>query len=154
MNDTPTQHPPSEVRSRILADHSRLRAELADMRDLAHRAGKDSQAADALRRSLREFVDGFFAHLALEESELPPVVAGADAWGPERLEHMRVEHAEQRDMLQALVERTRDELPSALVAEAEALVRTILRDMAAEERDLLGENVLRDDVVSIDQTGG
>ena len=145
---------PGEIREHILRDHVRLRALLQDIRMLTHSAEKDSAVSDTLRHSLMEFIEVFFRHLESEESLLPDVVEGADSWGPERLAHMSEEHSAQRAALRELSYRAQKEPPQALAADANALVDTILRDMSAEERDLLGEDVLRDDIVAIDQSGG
>ena len=67
---------------------------------------------------------------------------------------MSEEHSAQRAALRELSYRAQKEPAQALAADANALVDTILRDMSAEERDLLGEDVLRDDIVAIDQSGG
>ncbi len=139
---------PSAVRRRILADHTVLRGMLQRIEVLARSVleGKDGlgeelrQQASALEASLR-------AHLELEERILVPALLEADAWGPQRVERFHVEHARQREIMDALrcthPLSERGTLEVALVVWGFA--RLLRGNMASEERISLNANVLRDD---------
>ena len=138
---------PSAVRGRILSDHAVLRGMLDRIEVLARSVlqGKDGpgdelrQQASALQASLR-------AHLELEERILVPTLLEADAWGPQRVERFHVEHARQREIMDALWFAyplcERPMLEVALVVWGFA--RLLRGDMASEERISLNANVLRD----------
>ncbi len=139
---------PSAVRERILSDHAVLRGMLSRIEVLARsvlegRDGRDQELlrqAGALEGTLR-------AHLELEERILVPALLEADAWGPQRVERFHVEHARQREIMDALWRAhplsERPTLEVALVVWGFA--RLLRVDMASEERISLNANVLRDD---------
>jgi hypothetical protein len=139
---------PSTIRERILCDHAVLRRMLSRIEVLARsvlegRNGFGQELllqAGALEATLRD-------HLELEERILVPALLEADAWGPQRVERFHVEHARQREIMDALW-RThplgeRPTLEVALVVWGFA--RLLRGDMASEERISLNANVLRDD---------
>ena len=139
---------PSTIRERILCDHAVLRRMLSRIEVLARsvlegRNGFGQELllqASALEATLRD-------HLELEERILVPALLEADAWGPQRVERFHVEHARQREIMDALWRahplRERPTLEVALVLWGFA--RLLRGDMASEERISLNANVLRDD---------
>ncbi len=139
---------PSAVRGRILSDHAVLRGMLSRIEVLARSVleGRDGfgrellQQASALEAALR-------AHLELEERILVPALLAADAWGPQRVERFHVEHARQREIMDALWRAhplsERSTLDVALVVWGFA--RLLRADMASEERSSVNASVLRDD---------
>ena len=144
-------------RAVLLAQHKRLRELIVDVGDAATNvlessdAGIQPHAAD-LTNAVRIFVEELRLHLASEEELLGPVLERLDAWGPERLEILRLEHAHQRAVLQAL----RNDWtlgPREMARRARSLVADVAMDMEAEERDLLSEALLRDDPIVLDQSG-
>lgn len=146
---------PSEVRSRVFDEHRRLRRSLVRLQDLARTVTIDASRADELRAAFRALLVEFALHLDSEDEILMPLIEGVDAWGHERAGRMREEHRVQRALLQRMsdrAERGRD--PEELAADADSLVLRIFRDMHEEEQELLDEDLLRDDVVAIDQTCG
>ena len=95
-------------------------------------------------------------HMRWEDIHLRPALLAADAWGEARAERLDRDHREQRALLEDSLSRVRDpSRPARLLArnllDLIALLRT---DMGEEERDLLDERVIRDDVVGIDVETG
>ena len=143
-------------RKLLLAQHAQLRVFIG----ILGSAGSAVLSADArgAERLLPPLLDAigklqiqFDAHLTTEEAILEPVLGHIDAWGPERLEVLHLEHAHQRAVLSALPTNNRPALsPHEVARSALALAEDLLVDMAAEERDLLA--VLRDDAICLDQS--
>lgn len=146
---------PTEVRSRVFDEHRRLRRSLVRLQDLARSVTIDPSLTADLRAALRGLLVEFALHLDSEDEILMPLIETIDAWGPERAGRMREEHRIQRALLQRMFDRAekRGE-PDQLASEVDSLVLRIFRDMHEEEEELLDENLLRDDVVAIDQTCG
>jgi len=149
---------PSEVRRTILEDHATLRARFADLQDLLaalRRDGDPASAADARREQVRELAAAlrqrFLRHLELEEGTLVPALRRTDSWGDERARRVLAEHADQRRRLDELLEHMGDPACSdaALAVELETLVEDLLTDMEHEERSVLSERLLRDDVITL-----
>jgi hypothetical protein len=148
---------PSRVREAILEQHADLRERLAELRALAASAtGSDEQAAIALRESGLQVLAILGSHLDFEDRYLVPALREVDAWGDERADLVTREHAEQREIFHYILERLREtQRPSVLLArEVETLVDAILVDMGEEERTMLDEDLLRDDVVGINVEAG
>ena len=141
-----------ERRTTLELQHRSLRALVAQVRraavDVLDGAVEDSKELrnqiGALRLELED-------HLATEEALLGPVLERIDAWGPVRLDLMRAEHAHQRAILAVLrSDRAAALAPELLARRVLGLLEDILADMDAEDRDLLDEKVLCDDVIQLD----
>lgn len=148
---------PSQVRETILEQHAALRERLAELRELAADATSgDAAGADLLREAGLRVLTMLGSHLDFEDLHLLPALREADAWGEERAKLVTREHAEQRELFDYTVARLRDtSRPSRLLArQIETLVEAILEDMNEEEKTMLDENLLRDDVVGIDVEAG
>ncbi len=147
---------PSELRRRVLEDHARLRPGLRELRAAAEwaRTG-DPERRDTLRREAADFAIRFFRHLEMEEQELVPVLRRIDAWGDERARRVIEEHVEQRGALVDLLAELDDPSLSLERSARRVLevVAAIEADMIHEEETVLHENLLRDDVVSLDASG-
>jgi hypothetical protein len=147
---------PSTVRSEVLGQHEVVRdllKEAVDTSAAALEAPPDAAADRArvvhlayeLRRRVR-------THLAFEERLLIPVLSSADSWGPERARNLVEEHTRQREQLDALVSGVEEGWDRVRLAGALGRLATdFLRDMVEEERDYLHEDLLREDVVVVDQ---
>ena len=124
----------SEIRRLLLAQHAYLRKLMERLEQaLTEKKGVES-ALGALREALA-------AHNEVEEAALLPILETVDAWGPERVKAMLVEHKEEHGLILELGQQL----------EETALRRMLLHlreHMAFEEKYLLGERVLRDDVIS------
>lgn len=144
---------PSEVRNRVLADHELLRERLARIEILARtvlegRVG----AASELRDHAAELGVELSNHFDLEDDILVEVLRNADPWGPERVARLQEDHARQRQMLAQLRQSAGDvgrpDLELALTARG--FVQLMFEDMEEEERLLLSEDLLRDDIIALD----
>jgi hypothetical protein len=148
---------PTEVRSRVLADHSALRMRLSSLANLSRdvlegcRGGRGDLRAEAL-----DLLETLAEHMYWEDRYLAPALRRADAWGEERASRLAEDHREQRALLEYLVRGLEDrERPSLLLARnVDDLVKLLLDDMDGEEASLLDPRVLRDDVVGIDVETG
>jgi len=135
------------TRKLLLEQHRSLRALLAEARAGAARLSRGEGSAGELRRRLGELRAACEEHMRDEEDRLAPVLARIDAWGPERLERMREEHAHQRAALARLAT---EEPGTDLAKDAVALAEVLESEMRAEERDILDASVLRDDPLTLD----
>ena len=144
---------PSAMRDALLTEHRAIRAHMDAVRVEATRSG-DGGMSSAARAALTGLAEVVEAHLAREESLLRHVLPGADAWGPARVEAMMREHAaEHAALTQALraVSQGGETLTSTRVL---GLLDALARQMADEERDFLGEEVLHDDFMPRDTITG
>lgn len=146
---------PSQVRSRILAEHAALRAELDRLTAVTEQlqagcAGALAQAIDmaqSLYRSLRNHID-------FEDALLVPALRDTDSWGPVRAERLTRHHAEQRSELRALSERSAIMPAQGLVQLLVALIADLRADMDYEDQEVLSSELLRDDVMVADNEAG
>jgi len=147
---------PSEVRARVLEDHDGLRGQLERLEALAEGTGRGEREGEGMRRDARALLERLLIHMQWEERFLLPALREADAWGEERAERLLSDHREQRQLLDFILSRLRDAArPEPLVVtDVVHLIAFLREDMVEEERDLLDERVLRDDVVAIDVEAG
>jgi len=142
----------SEVRSLVLAEHLELRKRLLQIDAITSHILAGHEGAD---HSLREKVSQLCAllerHLAVEEATLLPAIHDVDAWGPVRADHLRREHQAQRAALARLDWICTRATVVELARTAQSFGRSLLEDMRVEEQELLNPNLLRDDLVSVDQ---
>lgn len=142
---------PEAMRARILREHERIRSLLDHMEALAGRlAGGDRSTGARLRNWARELASVLRGHLDLEEEILLPAIRRVDALGDARADELLAEHADQRELLGRVV----DELCSsssdaALAIGVLELVRALREDIVSEERDFLGEVLLRDSLAAV-----
>jgi iron-sulfur cluster repair protein YtfE (RIC family) len=144
------------ARHAILAQHQKLRG-------LLHRAQTVADAAldgtppcpDAVASAIGDIRQTMEIHLAFEEALLLPLLRDDLPLGPQRADQLLEEHARQRAMLAALHREAgaHPELPT-LAAKLAYLVCWLLADMAEEEECLVNPEVVRDDIVVVDQTCG
>jgi hypothetical protein len=145
--------PASEVRQRVLEQHGWLRTLLRDALDATTRTLQGELDAGAQLAGVVHDLSGRFrAHLAYEERYLLPVLAEVDVWGPVRASKLLDEHACQRAQLETLREGIETGWDAGRLAVAtRSLVTELLLDMEEEEAGCLSADLLRDDVVNIDQ---
>jgi hypothetical protein len=144
------------ARHAILSQHRKLRG-------LLERAGCVAEAAldgrppspDAVASVIGDIRLTMEVHLTFEERVLLPLLRDDLPVGPERADRLLDEHTRQRAMLATLsLEAVRHpELPT-LAAKLAHVTAWLLADMAEEERCLIVADVVRDDIVAIDQTCG
>ncbi len=143
----------SVVRQHILEQHGWLRALLRDALDATTLTLQGQpDAAAQLEGVVRDLSGRFRAHLAYEERYLLPILAGIDVWGPLRANALLEEHGCQRAQLETLREGIETGWDAGRLAVAtRSLVTELLLDMEDEEAGCLSAEVLRDDVINIDQ---
>jgi hypothetical protein len=152
-----TDVPPSSVRARVLTEHGRLRVQLAYIAELLPATENgDPRDLDRLVAATTELVSMFRAHLDLEDRELLPLLGTIDAWGPVRQADLASEHERQRAELDLLADRLRGGGGSGadLVHAVAVFTEALLADMEEEEATSLDPDTLRDDLVTIRQSGG
>jgi hypothetical protein len=146
----------STAREAILAQHHRIRALLARASDVAEAAldGRAS-ATDAVASAIGDIRTIMEVHLAFEEKSLLPILRDDPPLGPERAARLLDEHKRQRETLSVL-HREACAFPDTAILPAKLafLTEWLLADMNEEERSLLIPEVVRDDVVVVDQSSG
>jgi iron-sulfur cluster repair protein YtfE (RIC family) len=145
-----------EARATILGQHQEIRILLRTVASVARLAAAGNRRiGETLGHYLQEIRDVLEAHLTMEEGLLLPILESDPPLGPERAQRLRQEHARQRAELAALATEGRRALaPAELAWQLDALVRELLADMDGEERSLLTPDVVRDDLISVDQATG
>jgi hypothetical protein len=146
---------PSVVREQVLIQHQALRHELERVLELAGEDGPPlsrRQRYQELAELSRALVDHLRGHLAFEERWLAPLLGEADVWGPQRVGELLAEHEAQRRRLDDFVAGVKGgwDMPQ-LSREATQLAAELLADMGEEEAGCLSAELLRDDVVVVDQ---
>jgi Hemerythrin HHE cation binding domain len=136
---------PSEVRDLVGRQHVQLRILFVEVRGTLE---------DDPRRAIERLVREVWQHLDMEDRVLVPALRELDAWGPVRAAEIDAEHARQRAELNYLRDLARHGERELAVEGARTLLDELVADMDAEERDLLDPDLLRDDVIVIDQSGG
>jgi hypothetical protein len=134
------------ARRAILLQHQQLRTLLKKARTVADAALEGlPQVADAVASSIGDIRTTIEIHLVFEERVLVPILNDDLPLGPSRAETLLEEHQQQRAMLAAIhgEARAHPELPT-LAAKLAFLASWLLDDMAAEERELLASDALRD----------
>ena len=145
----------STARRTILIQHQRIRGLLADAHDVAERA-LDGQplAPDAVASAIGD-IHTTFDVLTYEEKVLIDILEDDLPVGPQRAARLRDEHARQRVTLAGLhAEAKAGPQVPMLAAKLAFLTSWLLDDMAEEERQLRTPDVIRDDVVCVDQSCG
>jgi len=146
---------PSEVRARILAEHRVIRGLAQTIVQLAGQVLEGDEQADApLRERSREMYQTLLRHIELEDTILAPIIRDVDSFGPVRAGQMQTEHERQRKELHDALAALDDSSAMGLAATTRELVKALLIDMGHEERALLHEDLLRDDLISVDTSTG
>lgn len=147
---------PSQVREHILAEHGRLLSLLEHAERVAIQVREDPESypllheiAGRLESELGEFFDQ-------QEDLLEPALRETDAWGDIRAERLENYLHGQRLAVDAACRQVEaGELPTWRAAdELEELVHVVRAGLVRAERSFLREDLLRDDLVSIRQSGG
>ena len=144
------------ARRSILMQHARIRALLARARKVAEQAlDQEPLPPDAVASAIGDIHAALEIHLRFEEKVLVDILNDDLPLGPQRAQRLREEHAEQRATLNGIHNEAKaaPQLPMLAVKLA-FLTSWLLEDMDEEERTLLASDVLRDDLVSVDQSDG
>lgn len=145
---------PSEIRAELLRQHAEIRALMERTRTIAERASKGAPVDDDLRASLVQLADALRRHNLQEEALLGDIIPAVDAWGAARAEIMTEEHVREHAGLYAALLGTPCTPIEFAGAAIDSLLGAMAVHMAREEEAFLGEDVLRDDVVVVTQSGG
>jgi hypothetical protein len=140
----------SERQSILRAQHVHLRKTVEAARDAARNALAQSGASGELQVAVTALQRELLTHLADEERLLEPILPGIDAWGTVRLDLLRAEHAHQRAVLAVLTGHQAWPAGPVVAGRTLALCDDLLTDMEFEERELLNDRVLRDDLILLD----
>lgn len=129
---------PSEVRVRVLKEHTALRFAM-------DRVVRDAESPDA---ELREALDHLLASVErvveLEHELLVPTLRKIDAWGPERARRLSAWHLDVRGRLNRVRCDSRLCSGAELSALARDFVAALREDLAAVEREHLARELLRE----------
>lgn len=146
---------PSEVRARILAEHQRLSTLLNEVEQCARQVeAGDSSATRRLLHEGRELYGFLMSHLALEDLILLPALRETPGFGKARADALDAEHRQQRDDFRLLAHSQGSTSDMELAQRYLGLIADLREDMAREERDFLGTQLLRDDIMPSDTFGG
>lgn len=142
---------PSEIRAELLEQHEKLRCQMDELRSLAGRIWSGDPLDIAMHEGLARLEAALAEHNAREEELLKDIIPTADAWGPVRAEVMGDAHRDEHAALQGALSTMRATPMKFL--ELVELFERLLEHMEREERDFLGEDVLKDDAIVVDSTG-
>jgi iron-sulfur cluster repair protein YtfE (RIC family) len=140
----------SQIRSEIVAEHGELRELLPEVASLAEQFEQAAPGAHDLGRRLREaglaLYQKFAAHMDHEQQLLEPALRAAGAEGERLARRLEHEHHEQRELLDYLLTRLREQpTPTVLIARQLQNFTNFLRfEMDHEEKTLLAPEILRD----------
>lgn len=145
----------SKIRTELLEQHGEIRARTDEVRAAMNELKQGTASRDLLRSALAKLADSVRKHNQREEELLKDVIPHVDAWGPARAEVMVEEHGkEHQEIYATLVEAGATPDGDAAVAAVSRLLERMHEHMAIEEKILLGEDVLRDDLVPREYFGG
>ncbi len=139
------------IRTVLLHGHAWLREQAQQVERLS-KHGPDAE----LRKAIGALCDSLLGHMDVEELMIRPALRRADAWGDARVARLEADHEAQRIRVRLLrralndPSRPLDELRESVAS----FIAALREDMAKEEAELLGPEVLRDDAVAIEQTDG
>ena len=144
------------ARGAILGQHQRIRTLLSRAREVAEAALDDNAPSpDAVASAIGDIRTIMEVHLAFEEKSLLPILRDDPPLGPVRADRLLDEHHRQRETLSTL-HREACAFPQfpILAAKLAFLTEWLLADMNEEERSLLVPDVVRDDIIVVDQSSG
>lgn len=146
---------PSAARECVLE----RRGELHHLIDRLHDVAR-GWTSDGRRRVLEicklteQLCQRLSAQITLEERILAPALRGVDGWGDLRVQMLFEHHRRQRAAIRWLAEVPVSFAASSFADEVQWLASHIQSDLSRAEASLLGEDLLRDDVVGVDVEGG
>ena len=145
---------PSEIRRELLEQHANIRIMMEVTQTIAEGARLGLPARGDLRGCVVLLADALRSHNLREEELLRDLIALVDAWGGARANIMRDEHVQEHARLDAALLGIPLAPPGVAAVGVVALVRLLREHMDREEGTFLCEDVLRDDVVVLDQADG
>jgi hypothetical protein len=147
--------PAAKARRAVLEQHVELRRLLTmGMAQAVASVRGEALAHEPLRSLVAMIRDMFVQHVADEEALILPILEDDLPLGPVRANRLREEHAAQRAEMEVLCNWPEEESDLELALRFEGLGTALLDDIAHEERNLLTPEIIRDDCIVIDQSGG
>ena len=144
---------PSEIRRELLRQHAEIRV-IMDVTLTITNGVRAGTGRGDVHASLIRLADAFSTHNSREEALLRELIPSVDAWGPVRAEIMIEEHVQEHARIRAALLGIPFMPIEFAVAGIVALIELIRQHMDREEATFLGDDVLHDDVVVQNQTGG
>ncbi len=145
--------PVGEVRSRVLAEHAKLRTIITEVDRLALAVAADElKHIDALRTQAERLYRALAEHIDHEDAILGPILRRIDAWGAVRQEQMLSDHANQRATLAQAISDL-DTGGASLGRLVQSMCWEILHDMRREEHDLLHPDLWAEEITTIEIGG-
>lgn len=131
-----------DLRKTLLDQHAEIRRQVASVDEALAQGLPTAEVAKRLV-ALRHSAE---AHNESEEATLKPILEYVDAWGPQRVEALAGEHRAEHEAVLSQIDPAR----AADTAHLKQLLATLLAHMGQEEKTLLTEKLLRDDVIQLD----
>ena len=145
----------NEIRSELLEQHAKLRVMVEAARRSVGHADESEAGRDELRACMDHLSLGLRAHNGREEELLRGILLTVDAWGPVRAEIMGERHLAEHAELSAILVDAKATSDTAIADGGLVLaLDRLLEHMSREEKAFLGEDVLRDDNIDVDQFSG
>jgi hypothetical protein len=147
---------PSELRERLLAQHSAIEGMIQQLEGGVGRLRVGDRTQEGwLKLSVASLRDVLSQHMQLEERALIPMVRQTDGFGPIRAANLALDHHKQAVENGTLI----DEVTAApdaetLVSRVKYLATVLRENMAREERLYVNDRLLRDDLVPLDAFEG
>lgn len=143
---------PSEVRSRVLAEHAWVRQKVDHLEGAAERCiyGMPGELP-RMQAALHDLAGVLEMHLSTEEEILLPCLREVDAWGDLRADRLHQEHQAQRREIRELERLAHTSSQEQVAKSVLEYCQALRHDMDGEERVTLSPTLLRDDVVAMDQ---
>jgi hypothetical protein len=145
----------NEIRSELREQHAGLRTMIEEARQAMGRAHESESMRGELRACVGRLSLGLRIHNLREEELLQGILSGVDAWGPARVQIMTEQHvAEHAELGVVLTDANATSDAGIAGGVVLAVLERLLEHMACEEKAFLGDDVLRDDGVVVDQFSG
>lgn len=131
-----------DLRKTLLEQHAEIRRLAASVEE----GLGQGLAAPELAKRLVALGEAVETHNAAEEATLKPILEYIDAWGPQRVETLAGEHRAEHEEVLAQIDPAR----ATDAAHLRHLIAALLAHMGQEEKLLLTEKLLRDDIIQLD----
>jgi hemerythrin-like domain-containing protein len=145
----------SEIRTELLSHHGDVRAAIEELRGVVERLRSGKGRRKELRQGLSRLSEVVARHCRHEQDVLGELILSVDAWGAVRGAVLIEEHeCEERELIETLSQTdTASELDRVLSMTSSFMDR-LLDHMAREEKIVLAEDVLSDEIVVRDTFTG
>jgi len=140
--------PVRAMRDDLLARHAELRSAVDDVRAAVYRVREGVASTADLQHALGRLADTLRAHCAHEDEVLGDVIRTIDAWGDARAEVLEDEHTREcRELDEAVAQADATTDAERLFMLTIHCIERLLEHFSREERFVLAEDVLSDDII-------